>query len=170
MSSRYFIPGPARPPGLPILIPGGQWERKGANGISVMIVAVIIIVIIVAITYLLIRNMKVETLERPASDELLNLDELVNLDVDGLCCFPTGGAVTTKEWMYSPSADFTFSTNKTKPAIVCQGLTSVDLNNCLNYVSDDSGGAKPVAHLGIGLYYAFAPGQALSICDNFQTC
>jgi hypothetical protein len=92
------------------------------------------------------------------------------LDLDGECCFPVGGGVTTKEWIYSPSANFTFSTDKTKPAIVCQGLTGIDLNNCLSYVADADGQPKYTAHLGTTLYYAFSPGQATSICSSFTTC
>jgi len=169
-NAKRYIPGPSEPPGVPILIPGNQWDRKGISPLAVIVIALVIIAVIVGLTIYLINNIQRETVEQTSSPDLYNLNELINLGAEGTCCVPTGGTITSKQWVYSPSADFTFSINKTQPAIVCQGLTGVDLNNCLNYVADSNGDPIPLAHYGTTLYYAFSPGESLGICDYFDTC
>lgn len=169
-STQRYIPGPSTEAGQPVFIPGGQWENRGVSPITVIVITLVIMAIIIGVTYYLIRNIKVETIEQTSGGDLLNLDALINLKTDGQCCLPPSALTTTKEWIYSPSNGFTFSTNKTAPAIVCQGLTGVNLNNCLNYVSDSNSQPKVLAHYGVTPYYAFSPGTAGGVCASYGAC
>lgn len=170
MSRRNYIPGPITRGTDPIFIPGDAWERPGASPLVVIVVTLILIAAIVLITIFVIRRMKREVVELTSGEELLDLGSLVNLKQDGVCCLPPSAVSTTKEWIYSPSNDFTYSSTKTEPAIVCQGLTGLDLNNCLSYVSDDNGDPKVIAHYGVIPYYGFSNGTAGGVCVSYGIC
>lgn len=169
-SSKRYISGPSTEAGQPTFIPGGEWKNRGVSPVTVILVTVVLIAVVVLITYLMVKGIKTETLEQTSGADLLNLDALINLKTDGQCCLPPAALLTTKEWIYSPSNNFTFSTTKTAPAIVCQGLTGVNLNNCLNYVSDSNGDPKILAHYGVTPYYPFSPGTAGGVCSSYGTC
>jgi hypothetical protein len=170
MSRPTYIPGPSTRGSAPIFIPGDSWDRGGASPVTVILATLIILTIIVILTIYIVRRMKRETITLTSGEDLLDLSTLVNLRTDGQCCLPPSAVTTTQEWIYSPSNDFTYSSTKTEPAIVCQGLTGLDLNTCLSYVSDANGDPKILAHYGVKPYYAFSPGTAGGVCASYGTC
>lgn len=169
-SGRRYIAGPSVPAGEPIFVQGGDWENRGVSPISVIIISLILIAIIVLLTIYFVRRINPPDVNQTSGSDLLNLDALIDLKVDGQCCLPPSASTTTKEWIYSPSNNFTFSTTKTAPSVVCQGLTGLNLSNCTNFVSDSNGNAKVVAHYGVTPYYGFAPGSAGGVCASYGSC
>jgi len=170
MSRPRYIPGPSTRGTDPIFIAGDSWERKGVAPLTVIIITIVIIAIIILITLFSIQSMKRETVNLTSGEDLLDLSTLVNLKDDGTCCLPPSALATTQEWIYSPSNNFTYSTTKTTPAVVCQGLTGLDLGTCLAYVADADGNPKILAHYGVKPYYAFSPGTAGGVCASYGTC
>lgn len=169
---RSYIPGVSKPPGQPILIPGSAYDRKLPVSTPVLLLITLGIIIgIIIFTIIQINKIQPEAVQLPVDTDLYDLSKLVDLEPDGVCCTPPQQLNPTPRWVYSPSNNFTYSTDVTEPAVICQGLTATDLTTCLNYVSDSKGKAKILAHKGITLYYAFSPGQAGSgICASYSTC
>lgn len=114
--------------------------------------------------------MKREIVNLSSGDDLLDLSTLVNLKTDGTCCIPPSATISTQEIIYSPSNNFSYTTTKIAPAIVCQGLTGLTLNTCLAYVSDANGEPKILAHYGVKQYYGFSPGNAGGACASYGPC
>jgi hypothetical protein len=170
MSRPRYIPGPSTQGSTPTFIAGNAWQRPGVSPMLVIIATLVIITIIVLITLFAIRSMKRETVTLISGEDLLDLSKLIDLRANGLCCVPPSASASTQEWIYSAADDFTFSSTKTEPAVVCQGLIGVDLNNCLNYVSDADRNPLILAHYGVKPYYAFSPGTAGALCDSYAAC
>jgi hypothetical protein len=170
MSRPTYIPGPSTRGTDPIFLPGDAWEKRGVSPVSVIIITLVLLAVIIVVTILLVRRQKREVVTLVSGEDLLDLNTLINLKTDGQCCLPPSAVTTTQEWIYSPSNNFTFSSTKTEPAIVCQGLTGINLNNCLSYVSDSNGDPKILAHYGVKPYYAFSPGTAGGVCASYGTC
>ena len=171
-AGRTYIPGPSKPPGQPILIPGSAYDRKLPFSTPVLImITLVIIIIIVIFTFYQISKVDPPAIQLPVDTDVLDLSKLVDLNVDGQCCIPPLEINPNPRWVYSPSNNFTYSTDKTSPDIVCQGLTAANLTSCLNYVSDAEGKPKILAHKGVTLYYAFTNGTAgTGICIAYTTC
>lgn len=171
-SGRSYVPGPSQPPGQPIFIPGSGYDKKLPVSTPVLILITLAIIIgIIIFTVIQINKVNPPPIQLPVDTDVLDLSKLVDLNLDGQCCIPPAQLTTNPRWVYSPSNNFTYSTDKTLPDIVCQGLTSTDLTSCLNYVSDSNGDPKILAHKGITLYYPFTHGQAgTGICTAYTTC
>jgi hypothetical protein len=170
--NRTYIPGPSKPAGQPILIPGSAYDRKLPFSTPTLIVITLIIVVaIIIFTLNRISKVNPPAIQLPVDTDVLDLSKLVNLSTEGQCCIPPLQLNANPRWIYSPANNFTYSTDKSAPDIVCQGLTASNLTSCLNYVSDAEGNPKILAHRGITLYYPFTNGQAGSgICGSYTTC
>ena len=137
---------------------------------TLIIITLIIIVLIAVITFILIKRMTKDTLEQTYEPEVLDLDALIDLDVDGQCCVTTTSPLPNPRWIYSPSEDFSFSLDKTNVTTVCQGLTGQSLTDCLVFVSAPDGTPKIIAHKGIVSYYGFSSGTPGGVCSSLTTC
>jgi hypothetical protein len=136
-----------------------------------VLITLAIIIGIIIFTIIQINKVNPPPIQLEVDSDVLDLSKLVDLNLDGQCCIPPQQLTANPRWIYSPSNNFTYSTDKTVPDTVCQGLTSTNLTSCLNYVADDKGEPKILAHKGITLYYAFAPGQAgTGICSAYTSC
>lgn len=166
-----LVQTPQEPDQLPIIIPGEISEPKFLiPPLILIIITVGIIAYIIYFTFRKIQNINPPDVEITVDPDILNFANLVNLDDDGECCIQPGQTISTARWIYSPSQNFTYSTDKTDPAIVCQGLTDTNLETCLNKVSDENGDPKIIAHKGITPYYGFSDGNAGSVCASYGAC
>lgn len=136
---------------------------------AVWIITIIICIIIIIIFVALMLSLKPSTLEIPPNDGIVNLDNLLNLDPDGLCCLPPNSIAQNDKYIYLPSTNRTYSTIPVNPTSVCAGLTEPDFTNCINETSNSDGSAKLVAHRGITTYYTFSIGQG-NVCQSYQVC
>tara|TARA_R110001632_G_scaffold148910_4_gene266160 strand:- start:1717 stop:2289 length:573 start_codon:yes stop_codon:yes gene_type:complete len=170
-AKRRLVSTPQEKDQLPIIIPGEKEKPKFPIPTLLLIIGTLIIIaIIVWFTYTKIRAINPDDLETIIDPDIVNLDAIFNLDSDGQCCVQPGQTNSTNRWIYSPSQNFTYSTDVTDPAIVCQGLTGTNLETCLNKITDDNGDSKVIAHKGIIGYYGFSNGDAGSVCESYSTC
>lgn len=151
---------------------GNAEEQRGfrVKPITLIIITLIIIIVIAVVTIILIRMLNRDQLEQQFEPEIIDLDALVDLKVDGQCCVTNANPIPNPTWIYSPSQDFSYSTNKTQPAIVCQSLVGQALTDCLANVSNPDGTPKVIAHRGIVSYYGFASGQPGAVCASLAAC
>jgi hypothetical protein len=170
-STRPLIPTPQKPAGQAIFVPGGDYEKRlPISTFALFIITILVVLIIIFITWYYVRKIKNQIIEFPVDTDVLDLNALIDLEIDGQCCMPPSALISSKRWIYSPSNNFTFSSDKLQPAIICQGLTSTNLTNCLNFVTGTDGGPKILAHKGTEIYYGFAPGPAgPSICTSYTS-
>ena len=156
-TSGYIVYGdPDKPKGLPIR--------------TIIIVTIIIIVVIAVVTFILVIRMSPEAVEKVYEPEIIDLDALIDLKVDGQCCVTNGNPIPSTTWIYSPSHNFSYSTNKTSSSIVCQGLVGQALTDCLAMVSNPDGTPKIIAHRGITSYYGFSSGLPGAVCTGLAGC
>ncbi len=169
--SVQYVDTPSRPPAQPIIIPPPP--RKQIPVLLIWIIAIILIILIILFFTLSARQATgIKTsMIIPQSETIYNLDTLVDLSPNGVCCHLPASPTVTDRYIYLPSTDRTYSLNPSNVAAVCQGLTGQQLTDCQSEISDSSGQLKVVSHRGIKVYYTFAIGQApTTICQNFQTC
>lgn len=166
-----YVPGPVSPGTDAVFIPGVEYQKKERRFPIVVIIAVVLILAIIIVTIILVRSIKRKTLNVTSGDDIINLTPLPDLKSVGLCCKPSPTSnQTSKEFIYSPPDGYTYSTTPTQPETVCSSLTGVDNQVCINYVTGPDGKPRVLAHYGIVNYYAFAPGQASNVCDDYVTC
>ena len=131
---------------------------------------IIIIIIIIAVVLSVNASSEKETINNPVESQIINLDNLINLDPKGLCCKPPSQNNTSLRYIFDPDSKYTYSFVSTDPKVVCQSFAGQENNTCLAFVSNSDGSSKPLAHKGIVIYYAFAPGQASSVCESYISC
>jgi len=168
MSVRY-VDTPSRPVQQPIFIPAP--ERKPISPLLIWIIAGIIIIIILIIFGSASTRITASSLTVPQTQQMYNLETLVNLDPLGICCQLPSSVNVTNRYVYLASTNRTYSLTPSNVSVVCQGLTGQALSDCQNEVADSAGNLKVVAHKGINVYYTFSLGPApATVCQSFQPC
>jgi hypothetical protein len=152
-----------------VMGPGTKPKKSRLTARNIWIWTIIILIIIVIVSLLLIFTQQPEDVEIQADPEILNLDELFDLSVDGQCCIPAS-MIPNERWIYSPSDDFTYTLDIVNPNVVCQNELGSNLQACLAKVSNEDGTAKIIGHKGITYYYGFSPGQAINQCISYGAC
>ena len=170
--NRPLVPSPQQAGSDPIFIPGATNERRFPISPGALLVITILIILgIILVTIYMIQKIEQPTVVQQVQTDIIDLDALIDLKVDGQCCVQPSTITPNPRWIYSPSNNFTFTTDKLKPAVICQGLTGGNLTTCLNYVSGSDGEVKILAHRGTAVYYGFSPGQAsTTICSSYGAC
>ena len=166
---RSYIPTPQEPGTDPIFI-SNERQKKPLPVVPIVIATIVIIVIIALLTLFFTRRIERGEVITTVDGDLVNLDALFDLRLDGQCCVQPSTTLPTKRYIYSPSKNFSYSTDITNPDVVCQGLGGTQLQECLNMVSDENGDPKPIAHRDVTVYYGFSNGNAGSVCSSYATC
>ncbi|MFS8159331.1 MAG: hypothetical protein ACMG6E_03800 [Candidatus Roizmanbacteria bacterium] len=137
----------------------------------IWLVTGIIVILVIIIAVAIILSQEKTTVEIAYDPGFTNLNNLINLNPDGLCCIPPSSLTTTERYIYLPATDFTYSLDSISPSTACSGLSGNSYDNCINNSTDPTT-QKPrkVAHRGIATYYTFSVGQANSTCSNFVPC
>ncbi len=145
-------------------------NRFPVSTTTIVIATVIIVAVIIGLTFWFVTRIEAEVTESTVDPDTLNLSTLVDLDVDGECCVEPSQVIGNPRWIFSPSNNFTYSFDQTDPLVVCQGLGVLETETCINFVTDDNGDPKILAHKGIISYFAFSVGDAGAICDSYTPC
>ena len=168
-----LIPTPQQPSTPAYYEPGSvAVERKSfpIKASTLLIITLVIIILIVVITWILISRITRDSLEQVYEPEIIDLDALIDLRVDGQCCITTTNPNPNPRWIYSPSHNFSFSIDKTTPSVVCQGQVGQALTDCLAFVSNPDGSPKIIAHQDTVSYYGFSSGTPGAVCSSLGTC
>ncbi len=164
-----YVDTPARPLPAPYIVPPAP--KKQVSILLIWIIAIILIIIIILFVTLNSTHLVRQTIEIPPTEKIYNLETLVDLDPNGVCCHLPSSSTVTDRYIYLPSTNRTYSLTPSNVSAVCQGLSGQQLTDCQNEVTDSNGQLKIVSHRGVKIYYTFAIGQAPStICQSFQTC
>lgn len=151
----------------PIIVTGGEQANFPLSTRTIFILTALIVIVVIAWTVYSVNKIPITVTQQLVEPDVLDLSSLIDLDLDGTCCIPPSSVIPTAQWMYDPTAGYTFSTTKVTPAVVCQSLSGSAQTTCLNYVTGTDGNVKPLAHKGITTYYPFTVGPATSICASY---
>lgn len=165
-----YVAAPLPPPPPPIQVKTAErsafFQRPGV----IWLIAAIIIIIFIIFLIIAITGIERETLEIPPLEDIQNLNTLVNLKPDGLCCQLPATTQVTDRYVFEPNLNRTYSLDTVSPLAICAGLMDQDLEDCLAEVADENGDNKIIAHRGTKLYYTFALGEDTTACSDFVTC
>lgn len=141
-----------------------KWSPK-----LVWIITAVIIALIIILGLVVIFTFQQEVLEVEVGTDVVNLDLLIDAE-NALCCLEPASINPTERWLYESSSNYTISLDQTDCSNVCTGLIGSNLTQCETFCQGPDGLPKPVAHKGIAVYYAFAPGNVVNVCQSFVPC
>uniref|UniRef100_A0A6C0CG64 Uncharacterized protein n=1 Tax=viral metagenome TaxID=1070528 RepID=A0A6C0CG64_9ZZZZ len=169
-AGRPLLAGPQASSGQTIVVANNQNQSNfPVSTRTILIITFVIILAVVLWTVYQVHKIPITTQQLPVETSLYNLDGLIDLAGNG-CCVPPSSIIPDPTYIYDPTSNFTYSTTKVAPSIVCQGTAGITATTCLATVTDKDDTTKPLAHKGITVYYPFAYGPVPSICTSYTPC
>lgn len=137
---------------------------------TILIVTILIVLVVILWTIYEVRKIPITTTELPVEPDILDLDSLIDLNVDGVCCVKSPNPIPNPTYIYDATTNFTYSTTKVTPTVACQAATGPANTTCLSYVTATDGTVKPLGHKGIIVYYPFSFGTTPALCTSYSAC
>jgi len=138
--------------------------------IWVITILILILIIVIASVAAVASAQPSTARDVTVAEDIVNLDNLYDLDTDGLCCRLVDSVVITNRYIYSPSTNRTYTFDPVSPQNACASVSGNELTECLNDTTGPDGQVRPIAHKGIELYYLATPGPAFNVCQSYVTC